>query len=176
MFFVGHMIDIRILTADDAPAFAQLRLRALQTHPEAFGEGAEEFAARPLAEIEQRIGDGNESFIFAAFNPELCGTVGLVRHKGAKDRHKAFIWGVYVDSPVRGQGIARRLMEAAIERARTLPGLEDLQLTVVTTNAPAIALYEDLGFTTYGIEPHALKIGAQYHDEAMMRLELHKER
>src|SRR5689334_5004500 len=127
------MVEIRILTPADATEFKALRLQALQAHPEAFGEAAHEFEARTLDEISERMGDGKSSFVIGAFNPELCGTVGFFRQKGAKDEHKGLIWGVYVADSVRGQGIARKLMIDAIERARKIPGLEDLHLTCLAT-------------------------------------------
>ncbi len=48
--------------------------------------------------------------------------------------------------------------------------LEQLHLTVVRGNDKAIALYQRFGFTTYGIEPRALKSAGIYVDELLMVL------
>jgi len=55
------------------------------------------------------------------------------------------IGNVAVHPDYRGQGIARRLMEAAIERVRDQGGTTVL-LEVHADNAPAVRLYEGLGF------------------------------
>ncbi|MEO8559907.1 MAG: GNAT family N-acetyltransferase, partial [Rhodospirillales bacterium] len=50
----------------------------------------------------------------------------------------------------RGQGLGRKLAEAALAKATAI-GLERVQLDVYADNAPAIALYEKLGFVREGI-------------------------
>jgi len=88
--------------------------------------------------------------------------VGLFRQQGLKVRH---IWGMYVTPEGRGHGAARALMLAAIARASTMPDLEQLTLTVVTTNETARNLYLSLQFKVYGVEPDALKLGDRFFDE-----------
>jgi RimJ/RimL family protein N-acetyltransferase len=43
---------------------------------------------------------------------------------------------------------------------------------MVTNNDVAVRLYELFGFTIFGEERHALKIGRQYYDEYLMVLNL----
>jgi len=159
---------IRVITEADVDAFRALRLRALAEEPEAFGASAEEFAATSLPDVAKRLQRTDDAFVLGAFLPDLVGMVGLVREHGQKRAHKAFIWGMYVAPEARGQGIGRSLMTEALARAARLPGLEQLHLDVVSTNAAAIALYCSLGFTSYGTEPHALKLGDHYVDTALM--------
>lgn len=159
---------IRVITEADVDAFRALRLRALAEEPEAFGASAEEFAATSLPDVAKRLQRTDDAFVLGAFLPDLVGMVGLVREHGQKRAHKAFIWGMYVAPEARGQGIGRSLMTEALTRAARLPGLEQIHLGVVSTNAAAIALYRSLGFTSYGTEPHALKIGDHYVDTALM--------
>ncbi len=45
-----------------------------------------------------------------------------------------------------------------------------MQLQVVVSNVAANWLYQRLGFSTFAIEPRALKIGDTYHDDRWMRL------
>ena len=60
-----------------------------------------------------------------------------------------------VDPSARGLGIGRRLGEAVIERSRSA-GYRALQFNaVVATNAPAIRLWESLGFAVVGRVPQA---------------------
>ncbi len=162
---------IRRLTEDDVAAFRSLRLRALQEHPEAFGRSYEEAVAEPIERMAARLQstpDGN--FTLGAFDHELVGIVAFVREQGAKMRHKGGIYSMYVARDAQGQGIGRALLEQALAEARQQPGLEQIMLTVVSTNGAARQLYESLGFKTYGVEPRALKVGEQYFDEDLMIL------
>ncbi|KXK57730.1 MAG: Mycothiol acetyltransferase [Chlorobi bacterium OLB7] len=80
---------------------------------------------------------------------------------------------MYVAPEARGNGYGRRLLEFVIQRAGTMPGLEQILLWVVPTNTAAHTLYQSLGFVTFGIERHAMKTEDGYADEAFMALFLH---
>ena len=102
----------------------------------------------------------------------LAGMVRLRRQDGVKAEHKADILGMYVAPEVRGRGLGRMLLDAAITRARATPGIEQLMLAVNATNIPARNLYLAMGFEPFGREPKALKIGDRYFDEDYMALSL----
>lgn len=167
----GPVLKVRELTVDDADEYRALRLRALREEPEAFGSSWEEESARPPEVAIARLQATNQ-MAFGGFDDHgnLVGMVWLYRHDGIKSRHKADVISMYVASEVRGQGLGRMLLEAAIARARETPGLEHLLLAVVTTNTAARKLYRSLGFEPYGREPLALKLGDRYLDEEMMVL------
>ena len=164
-------MEIRELTAADADIFRALRLRALGEEPEAFGSSWEEENARPLEQTVARL-QAEGMTAFGAFDADghLVGMVRLFRHDGVKVRHKADIISMYVAPEARGRGVGRMLLEAAIDRARATPGVEQLLLAVNVSNAPARNLYLSLGFEPFGREPLALKIGDHYYDEEMMAL------
>ena len=71
--------------------------------------------------------------------------VGLA-NLGLRDE-RAWVGGVGVVPAHRGAGIGRALMRALLANARDL-GAGEMALEVITENAPAIALYEQLGFRT----------------------------
>lgn len=159
---------IRVIAETDVEAFRALRLRALAEEPEAFGASAADFAATPLPDVATRLRAREDAFVLGAFTPALVGMVGLVRERGQKRAHRASIWGMYVAPEARGRGIGRSLMAEALARAAPLPGLEQVHLAVVATNAAAVTLYRSLGFTVYGRDPRALKLGDRYVDEELM--------
>jgi len=165
---------IRKLTEEDADALWNLRLRALQDNPEAFGSTYEETLQRGKESMRQRLRQPcSETFFIGAFEEEsLVGMVAFDRQRGLKEQHKGYIISMYVTPEQRGQGIGKAVLAEAIAQAREAPGLEQLLLAVATTNAAARQLYLSLGFEVYGVLPHALKQDDQYWDEELMILRL----
>jgi len=118
-----------------------------------------------------------DSFTLAAYvDQQLAGVVSLAREGKDREklRHKALLFRMYVSSSHRGKGIARRLIEKAIERAQQVDDIERIVLTVIGHNDKAKSLYQSLGFEIYGSEPKALKWKDKYFDEDLMALELRK--
>lgn len=157
-------IHIRQLGPADAALYRGIRLLGLKESPEAFGSTFEAEAARPLAWFFERLGS---SQVFGAFGgSEILGVAGFAVRESAKEAHKGLLWGMYVRPVARGTGVARRLVEAVIEFARSR--VELIQLSVVVGNEPARRLYARLGFVEYGIERNSLKHGGRYYDETLM--------
>jgi len=168
-------IEIRKLGADDANRFWQLRLEGLELDPEAFTESVEEHRRITVDEIARRLSGtvAHGNFVLGAFAAnQLVGMAGFFQRQGPKVRHRGVIWGVYVQREWRGQGVGQRLLSEIVRLARTIPGLEQIQLAVGTDQAAARRLYASLGFETYGRDVHALKLGDSYVDEEMMLLRL----
>jgi len=168
------MAVIRPLGPADAATYRELRIRALREHPDAFGRTPEEVPpVDVVAEQFREDIDSEEDVMLGAFEGDaLVGTAGCHRERAIKQRHVAFIWGVYVIPDHRRTGLARHLVIEAIARARTWKDLECLWLDVTTVNTGARALYASLGFRGVGVKPRALKVGGRYYDEELMVLEL----
>lgn len=169
-------MEIRELAEDDAEAYWAIRLRALREEPESFGSSYEDSRARPLADVAGQLRNTRATggFTLAAVEDgALVGLVAFVRAAGTKNQHNADIYAMYVAPEVRGQGYGRALIAETLRRARALGGIEKVALAVVTTNSAARALYQSLGFTTYGVRPQALKLpDGRYLDEDYMILSL----
>jgi ribosomal protein S18 acetylase RimI-like enzyme len=161
-------IQIRQLTIADAESFRELRLEGLRLNPEAFGSTYGFEKDQPL---ERYTGWLTNSAVFGAFqNSQLIGTASFTQLSGLKDSHKGLLRAMYVRPTHRRSGAGRQLVQAVIKLARQK--VEQLQLAVVSTNQPALRLYQSLGFRQYGLEPRALKHNALYSDEILMSLDL----
>ncbi len=171
------MVNILLIREHDIAAFQSLRLRGLRETPDAFGATYDEFMHEaPSTILERTLTKESfpERFVLGAFDSDnsLVGVVGCYRESRQKSRHKAWVWGMYVAPEMREQGTGKQLMQALLVRCATISGIEQVHLAVVTTNVAARHLYESLGFRVYGIEPHALKDGERYMDEAFMSFSL----
>lgn len=167
-----EQIEIRSLDSDDASAWWTLRLEALQCEPEAFSASVDAHHNLREDDVRARLSDDPEkTFVIGAMVAgELVGTAGFVREDGLKERHKGRIWGVYLGARVRGKGIGRMMLQYLLDRASQIVGLEQIRLSVATTQTAAISLYRSLGFTPFGCEIHALKVRGRYLDEEYMVL------
>ena len=165
-------MEIRLLTADDADAFWDLRLEMLRNDPVSFADSTEEHETTTVDAFRQRlaVSDPASNFVVGSFaDGRLTGSAGFFRRPNHKERHKGHVWGVYVSPSHRGKGVGKALMFEIIHRARQIPGIEQITL-VASAKLPAQKLYESVGFTGYGIEPHSLKIGNEYVDDVLMVL------
>ncbi len=171
-----NTVDVRLFTEQDAQALWDLRMLALETDPWSFVDSPEELRAISVEEFATRLRAVHaENFIVGAFERDgAVGMVGCYQEVPLKRRHKAWIWGVFVNPSARGRGIAKSLMQAAIKRAKSIPDLEMILLTVSVDQPAPRKLYQSLGFRSIGIEPKGVRIGNEHHDEEHMVLEFSK--
>ncbi|HWL24494.1 MAG TPA: GNAT family N-acetyltransferase [Ureibacillus sp.] len=168
-------MEIKLLTDADAQEYQQLRLRALQINPESFGSTYEKEVVFTLDYVKERISPTDDKFVIGAFEDGLLvGVARFMREMDQKVKHKGNIYGMFVAPEVRGLGVGRSILLEAINRAKKLDGLEQIHLSVVSSNQGAKKLYQSIGFKTYGVEPNALKDKGQYFDEDFMVLFLNE--
>jgi ribosomal protein S18 acetylase RimI-like enzyme len=157
-------VQVRRLMPEDAADYRAIRLAALKQAPEAFGSTYAAEADRPLAAFAERL---TSAAVFGAFvDGRIAGLMVFRQADGAKDAHKAHLYGVFVAPEARGAGVGDALLSAVIAYGRD--HVEQILLAVVADNTAAIRLYERHGFVTYGVEPRALKSDGRYFDEILM--------
>jgi ribosomal protein S18 acetylase RimI-like enzyme len=155
---------VRRLTADDVAAYRAIRFEALTDHPEAYASSAESFMARSDEDLAQQL--GRMAFFGVFADGALGGIVAFGQTDGERERHRGWLYQVYVQPRLRGTGAALALLNHAIEHARQ--SVLQLHLMVGVHNTPAIRLYLKAGFTTYGTDPRCLLVNGRYIDEHMM--------
>ncbi len=164
---------IRQLSESDLCSYRALRLQALTECPAAFGATPATEQALADAQLLSRFCGAQGQSMWGGFDADgrLCATLGLHRDQGEKTAHKGHLFAMYVAAPARGQGLACRLLETAVERGRAL-NLRQLMLGCNAGNGNALRLYEQTGFREYGLEPAALYVDGKYFDEVLMMMGL----
>lgn len=162
---------IRPLGAPDLAAYRTVRLDALRLYPRAYGSSYEEEVGYTLDEFAARWPTPPGAMLGGFVDDRLAGIAGLTVFPRRKQRHKGFIYGVYVDQAFCRLGLAIGLMNAAIAAARGAK-LCFVWLAVSVGNDDARRLYDRLGFRTFGIEPRALLVDGAFVDEELMVLDL----
>jgi len=161
-------LTVRQLAASDLDSLREIRLEGLRLAPDAFGSTYESEQSAPVEKYAVWL---DNSQIFGVFDDShLVGIAAFGQYTGPKDSHKGWLRALYVRSSHRRTGASRLLVQAVINAAR--PRVEQLHLSVVSTNIPAVRLYQSFGFTQYGLEPRALKQNGIYQDELLMVLHL----
>ena len=169
-------MEIRVLAPDDASEWIRLRIEALEAEPAAFSASLDQYRALSLEEVKNRLWSRPDAIVVGAFDgAKMSGMAGFYREQGAKSCHKGRIWGVYVTSSERGRGLGRQMMVALLERAAAIPGVEQVLLSVTSSQTAALSLYRSMGFQIFGTEPRALNIAGLLVDEHYLILRLGKQ-
>jgi GNAT superfamily N-acetyltransferase len=137
-------VTVRRLRADEADALRDLRLRALQDSPWAFGSSyARELGHGPdwWEARARQIGD----VVYVADGAGLVGMAGGFV-PGAPDT--VLLWGMWVAPGARGRGLGRALAESVIGWAGERR--VELEVTDDERARSAAALYRSLGFEPTG--------------------------
>ena len=144
------MITIEPVTPANISAFKEVRLRALQDSPEAFGSTYAREAAFSDSEWLQRAKrwNGEMGIGFLAMDDGApCGIAGAFLNED--DRTRALLVSMWTAPAHRRRAIGRRLVDQVLEWARRR-NATTLLLMVTSSNDPAIRFYETLGFTRTG--------------------------
>jgi RimJ/RimL family protein N-acetyltransferase len=164
------VLTIRALVDSDIEEFIRFRREALAESPLAFTASPEDDLALDGSALRARVGRGADWVIICAFDGQLVACAGLIRNRHLKAAHKMHLWGMYVAPSHRGQGIAAAVLEAAKAHARSIPGVNWIQLAAGSPQARRA--YERAGFRPWGVEPDAMRHNGISVDETWMAVRL----
>jgi len=139
-------MKIRSLVQSDLARFRALRLEALKSDPDAFGETFEDAARLDDGEwsdkLSRTLSSGDVIFV-AEVGDGFAGMCGVGEDRTR--RGHGFVWGVFVKKAYRESGAGSRLMDAAEEwaAARGFAGVNGL---VAAPNDRAINFYRKRGY------------------------------
>jgi len=155
---------IRRLAPDDWLAYREIRLRALETDPDAFGATLAEARMRPDEVWRDRLAKRDVATIVVEDDD---GTpLGMATGAPAAERPGvAGLYGMWVEPGSRGQGIGMALVRW-IQAWAGDAGYATIELGVTTTNGAARRLYERAGFEPTG-ELHRLRDDGDLEFEMM---------
>jgi ribosomal protein S18 acetylase RimI-like enzyme len=157
--------SIRQLREEDGQAYRAVRLEALRAHPQAFAASYEADVQKPQSYFTDLLG---KQTLFGAFDSdgELLGINAFKQEDGDKQRHRGWLFQMYVRPEMRGTGCALALVQSHLQHASQ--HVIQVHLGVAANNGPAIRLYQKAGFEIYGTEPRYLLVDGRYVDEHLM--------
>lgn len=166
-------MDIRPLTAHDAVEYRELRLAALREHPEAYVTDIAEESALSLEDFQRRLADTSTAQTFGAYDDgKLVGIATLLCTTRIRQRFRATIAGMYVLPKHRRRGVAKKLLEACIEQARSRPEVEEVALCITVGNDAARKTYLAFGFQPEFVDPRYFKYEGRYYDLEWMGMNI----
>lgn len=127
--------------------------------------------ALPLERIQRLVKDSVASDaiqFFALDQEEVVGWADIFPAWAHAVSHCGSL-GMGIHPNYRRQGLGWRLLNACIEKAWS-KGLTRIELEARTDNAPAIALYEKVGFNHEALKIRAMRFDGIYFDAVQMRL------
>ena len=151
---MSELVTVRVATADDAALLARTAETMFRDAFAATNDPAQMdvYCRDHYSERIQRA-ELESPGICVLFMEEGGAPVGYAQLRlGAPESE---IWRFYVDRAQHGRGIAQRLMDEALRRARAA-GAERIVLAVWEHNPRAIAFYRKCGFTITGAQPFVL--------------------
>jgi ribosomal protein S18 acetylase RimI-like enzyme len=124
-----------------------------------------------LAGVFAGIAAGDGALCTAWRDGQLVAMGAWVRDPAPYFGHLAELVKIMVDPGARGGRLGRLVTRALIANAAAA-GIETLVLGVRGNNHLAIQLYEELGFTQWGLLPGVIEVGDERFDDVRMYLRL----
>jgi ribosomal protein S18 acetylase RimI-like enzyme len=173
-------MHIRLLTAQDGPAFQAKRLESLQQNPNAYLTVLEQEQNRHESEFAQEIEANYHPPIFGYYgaftenpdNTELAGYCLITSSWLPKQKHVAMMYNLYISPQFRHQHVATDLMKHITDQLASHEHVDRLFITCAASNTPALRFYTKHGFRRCGRRPGSIKWQDQVDDELEFMLEI----
>jgi ribosomal protein S18 acetylase RimI-like enzyme len=144
-------VDIREVRPTEWHSLKDLRLRALETDPDAFGSTLAEERVKPDTAWQEWAAEGwglgAQTSLIAVDGDRWLG-MGVCVVREAQPR-TATVYAMWVDPAARRQGLGQELLQALTDWASS-KRVDELLLTVTEGNTAARNLYEGAGFLSMG--------------------------
>ena len=145
------MMTVRRIRSGDGASLREVRLRALDSDPDAFGSTYELEVSRTEDEWEKRAQSsaaGPDNFIVVGeAGPGFLGMAGAFSR--AETPGVRNLYGMWVAPEARESGVGERLVGEIVGWGEDV-GAAEVRLWVVESNLAAVRLYEKAGFTPTG--------------------------
>jgi RimJ/RimL family protein N-acetyltransferase len=161
-------MKIREINMDDAEIFTYL-IQGVEADADFMLMGPGERTTTPeqhRKHIERLTSQRNSTIFVAEKEGKLVGYLMAIGGSVVRTQHSAYlVVGILKD--YRGKGIGTLLFQG-LEKWATKHNISRLELTVVTQNSTAVALYKKSGFEIEGTKRHSLIIDGCPYDEYYM--------
>jgi len=163
---MSNPATIRLFHAAEWREYREVRLRALEDSPDAFGSTYEDSVRYPDEHWMERLrrARSETDYPMAAIVDGTIAGIAWARIESPEYR-AAHLYQMWVDPMYRGRGIGRALMESAISWARR-QNADRMILEVTCGDRPARRLYEAFGFTPIGA-PEPVRPGSELLEQSM---------
>jgi ribosomal protein S18 acetylase RimI-like enzyme len=156
-------MEFKIISATDWQKLRDIRLKAMESDPSAFGGDLIEEQTREEDEWKKRLENKNR-FYFAAEENGVFVSLAGAKEIGEK------IWmisAVYTRPTYRGRGLATKLTTLVVEECKQR-GVVRVELMVNIDQKDAVKIYTNLGFSQVRIVPDQKMADGKLHDEYLM--------
>jgi ribosomal protein S18 acetylase RimI-like enzyme len=162
-------MDIREVRPTEWRSLKDLRLRALETDPDAFGSTIAEERVKPDTTWQEWAAEGwglgPQTTLVAVDGDHWLG-MGVCIVPEAEPR-SATVYAMWIDPAARRRGIGQELLRELIKWASS-KRVEELFLAVTEGNTAAMNLYERAGFESTGMRG-ALRDGSKLRTLSMRK-------
>jgi L-amino acid N-acyltransferase YncA len=157
-------VDLRLLTADDWPAVAEIYWDGMRDGLATFETEVPSWEAWDAAHFA-------EHRLVAEWLGEIVGWAALSPASTRRCYAGVAENSVYVARHAQGLGIGRRLLERLIAGARAA-GVWTIQTSIFPENRASLALHERCGFRAVGIRERIAKRDGSWRDTVFLELRL----